>query len=74
MIRYAIDTRYHIIIVMNSIQLVFNEEIEVHIGWEMLRHLELQTFLTYRMGAFHEKTDTISLLKLYKVCVLNLNY
>ncbi len=61
------DSRYQIIVAMNSIQLVSNKEVEFFISFELIKKFEIITFLTYKFGAYDELTDTICISKLIKV-------
>jgi hypothetical protein len=65
--RYLIDSRYQIILVGDSIQLVGNKDIEFFIGFELLKNLDFLTFITYKLGAYDESTDTVIISKLLKV-------
>lgn len=52
---------------MNSIQLLSNKEVEFLITLELIKNFEIITFLTYKLGAYDEFTDTIIFSKLIKV-------
>ena len=52
---------------MNLIQLLSNKEVEFLITLELIKNFEIVTFLTYKLGAYDEFTDTVIFSKLIKV-------
>ena len=68
-LRYTIDSRFQIIIVTTSIQLLAKKDVEFFIGTELLKNLVIFTFLIYEFGAYNESVDTINISKLLKVAL-----
>ena len=65
-LRYTIDSRFQIIIVTASIQLLAKKDVEFYIGTVLLKNLDIFTFLIYEFGAYNESVDTINISKLSK--------
>ena len=68
-LRYTIDSRFQIIIVTASIQLLAKKDVEFYIGTVLLKNLDIFTFLIYEFGAYNESVDTINISKLLKVAL-----
>jgi hypothetical protein len=52
---------------MNTIQLVFNSNVKVTIGLDLLKYFEILTFIAHKLGIYDDSNDKILTLELIKV-------
>ena len=70
--RYKVDNKYDIVIVKNSIKILRINEVDAFIQWELLKHFEFLTLLSFKLRFYDEKLDKIMLLEAFKVVILTI--